>query len=89
MYSEQFGADPIRGFNEPVFVDLAVCCQAADQTDVRTLRSLNRTDSAVMTVMHVANFEARAVTAQATRTKSREATLVRQLSQRVGLVHEL
>ena len=39
--------------------------------------------------MHVAHVEAGAIAAEAARTKRRQAPLVRQLGQRVGLVHEL
>ena len=42
-----------------------------------------------MRVVHVTNLKARALTAQTTWTQRRDATLVRDLAQRVGLVHEL
>jgi len=39
--------------------------------------------------MHVADFKARAVTAQAPRPESRQAALVREFRQRIDLIHEL
>ena len=39
--------------------------------------------------MHVADFEAGTVAVETTRSKRGETTLVRQLGERVGLVHEL
>src|SRR4051794_19259503 len=39
--------------------------------------------------MHVANVESRSVAAQSTRSESGQTSLVRQLSQRVRLIHEL
>src|ERR1700677_4633214 len=50
---------------------------------------LNRADAAVVSGVHVADFEASALTGQTTGPKGGEATLVRDLRQWVGLVHEL
>ena len=60
-----------------------------DETDVRAFRRLDRADAAVVSRVHVADFEAGALTRQTTGPKGREAALVRDLRERVGLVHEL
>ncbi len=52
----------VRRFNKAVFVDFGIRCQVGDQTDVRTFRRFNRTDSAVMAVVNVTDFEAGALT---------------------------
>ena len=80
---------PIRRLDEAVLVDLAVGRERADQTDVRTFRRLDRADAAVVRRVNVADVESGAIAAQTARTQGREPALVRQLSQRVGLVHEL
>ena len=63
--------------------------QRVDQADIRTFRRLDRADAAVMGRMHVAHLEAGALARQTARPKRREAALMRDLRQRVGLVHEL
>ncbi len=86
-----FAADhfPIRRFEETVFVRARIRREAVDQTDVRTFRRFDRTDATVVRRMHVAHFETGALARQATRSKRRNATLVRHFRQRVVLVHEL
>ena len=63
-------------FQEAVFVGARVSCQRVDQTDVRAFRRLDWADTAVVGRMHVAHFEAGALTGQTTRTKRRNAALV-------------
>src|SRR5439155_1435628 len=75
--------------DEAVLVDAREDRQRAHQTDVRTLRGLDRADAAVVGVVHVADIEAGALTRKAAGPQRREAPLVGQLRQRVGLVHEL
>src|SRR5579864_5870574 len=75
--------------DEPELVDLGVRGEVADQTDVRTLGGLDRADTAVVAVVYVPDVEARALTREAARAERREPALVRQLGQRVVLVHEL
>ena len=79
----------VRRLDEAVLVDLAVRRQRADQADVRAFRRLDRADPAVVGRVHVADVEAGALAAQATRAQRGEASLVGQLGQRVRLVHEL
>ena len=54
-----------------------------------TFRRFDRADAAVVGRVHVAHLEAGALAGQTARTQRREATLVGDLRQRVGLVHEL
>ena len=63
--------------------------ERADQADVRAFRRLDRAHAAVVARVHVADLEAGALTGQTTRAERRQAALVGQARQRVGLVHEL
>ena len=79
----------VRCFDEAVLVDSCIGCQRVDQTDVRTLRGLDRAHSSVMGVMYVTHLKSGSVTGQTARTERGQTSLVRQLAQRVVLVHEL
>ncbi len=81
--------DPVRGFDEAMYVDPGVGRQRRDQADVRALRGLDRTDATVVGRVDVTNLEAGAFTGQAAGAEGREAALVGDLRQRVGLIHEL
>src|SRR5690606_16073221 len=75
--------------DEAVLVDAGESRQRVDQADVRAFRSLNRANAAVVRRVHVAHLEARPFSGQAARAERRDAALVGDLRQRVGLVHEL
>ena len=75
--------------DEAELVDPRVGRQGRDQADVRTFRRLNRADAAVVRRVHVAHLEPGAFARQAAGPEGRQAPLVRDLRQRVGLVHEL
>ena len=79
----------VRSLNEAVLVDLCVGCKGVDQTDVRSLRSLDRAHTSVMGVVYISNLESGTVTGQTARSQCGETSLVSQLRQRVVLVHEL
>ena len=79
----------IGALDEAVFVDAGEGRQRVDEADVRAFRRLDRADAAVMRRMHVAHLEAGALARQAARPERRQAALVGDLGQRVGLVHEL
>ena len=79
----------VRRFQEAVFVGARVERQRVDETDVRAFRRLDRAYPAVVRRVHVAHFEARALAREPAGAQSRDAPLVRNLGQRVGLVHEL
>ncbi len=80
---------PVRAFDEAVLIDARIGREAVDEADIRAFRRLDRTDAAVMRRVHVAHLEAGALARQAARPERREPPLVRDLRQRVGLVHEL
>ena len=79
----------VGGLHEAVLVDAREGSQRVDQADVRAFRSLYRAHSAIMRVMDITDFETGSLTGQAARAQSRQTPLVRQLGQRVVLVHEL
>ena len=79
----------VRRLDEAVLVDAGEGRERVDQADVRAFRRLDRADAAVMRRVHVAHLEAGALTGQAARSERRQAALVGDLAERVGLVHEL
>ena len=79
----------VRALDEAVLVHAREGGERVDQADVRAFRRLDRADAAVMRRVHVAHLEAGALARQTARAKRREAALVGDLRQRVGLVHEL
>src|SRR6202044_3075328 len=79
----------VRRLDEAVLIDAREARERRDQADVRAFRRLDRANAAVVSRVNVADFEAGALTRQTARPKGGEATLVRDLRQRVGLVHEL
>ena len=79
----------VRCLNETVLIDSRIGCQRVDQTDVRTLGSLDRAHSSVMGIMYVPNLESCTVTGQTSRSQRRQTSLVGQLAQRIVLIHKL
>ena len=79
----------IRALDEAVFVHPRIGRERIDQADIRTFRRLDRADAAVMRRVHVAHLEAGALARQTARPKRRQTPLMRDLRQRIGLVHEL
>ena len=79
----------IRRLEETVFVSLCVHGQGVDQTDVRTFRRFDRTYATVVGRVYVSNFEACAFTGQTAWAECGDTTFVRNLRQRVVLVHKL
>ena len=75
--------------DEAELVDPRVAGERRDQADVRTFRRLNRADASVVRRMDVAHFEPGALARQAAGPERRETPLVRDLGERIGLVHEL
>ena len=64
--------------------------EVADEADVRAFRRLDRAHPAVVAGVHVTDLEAGARSREETaRAEGREAPLVREAGERVGLVHEL
>ena len=79
----------IRRFDEAVFVDAREGRERVDQTDVRAFRRFDRADTAIVSRVNVADFEACALTRQTARPERGDAALMRHFRKRVGLVHEL
>ena len=80
---------PVRAFDEAVLIDHRVRGQAVDQADVRAFRGFDRADPAIVGRVHVANLEAGPLAGQTARAERRQASLVGDFRQRIGLVHEL
>src|SRR5262249_1762887 len=79
----------IRRFYEPELVDPCKTRQRRNQADIRAFWRLDRTYAAVVSRVDVADFEPGPLARQTARAKGRQAPLVSDLRQRVGLVHEL
>ena len=79
----------VRRLDEAVLVDAREGRQRRDETDVRTFRRLDRADAAVVRRVNVAHLEAGALARETAGPERRQTTLVRDLGERVGLVHEL
>ena len=79
----------VRSLDEAKRVHASVGGQGTDQTNVRTLRSLDRAHAAVVRRVNVADLQASALTGQAARTQRRQTALVGQARQGVVLVQEL
>ena len=79
----------VRRLDEAILVDSRIGRQRVNKADVRSLRGLDGAHSSIMGIMHVADLEACAVSGQTARSQSGQTALVRQLAQRVVLIHEL
>ena len=79
----------VRRFDKPVLVYFRVRSQCIDQTDILTLRGLDRTDTSVMRRVNVTDFKARTLFHQTALTQRGETTLVRDFRKRVRLIHKL
>ncbi len=74
---------------EAVPVGARIERERIDQADVRAFRRLDRAYPAVVRRVNVAHLEAGSLPGEAARSKGRDAALVRDLGQGIGLVHEL
>src|ERR1044072_5604722 len=81
--------DAVRRFDEPEVVHAREARERRDEADVRTFRRLDRAHAPVLRVVHVADFEAGALARETARAERRETAFVRQLGERVRLIHEL
>ena len=66
----------VRSNQEAVVIDLRKNSETGNQPDVRSFRSLNRTDSTVVRNMNVTNLEARPLTVKTTRPQRTKSPLV-------------
>ena len=79
----------IGGFDKTKIVDSRIRGQRRDQTDIRTFRGFDRTNSAIVRRMNVAHFKSRPLASQAAWTEGRQPPLMGNLRKRIGLIHEL
>ncbi len=79
----------VRCFNKAHVIDLGMHTKCRDQTNVRTFRCFNRTQTAVVRIVNVTYLETCTLPAQTTGSECGDTTLVRDLTQRVGLIQEL
>ena len=79
----------IRRLDEAELVDARKARKRRDESNVRTFRRLNRTDATVVRRVHVSDLEACTLARESARPQSRKAALVRNLRERIGLIHEL
>ena len=89
IHQHAFFYTPVGTLDKPVFVDSRKARQRRDKTDIRTFRRFNRTDTAVVRRVYVADFEAGALARQTAWSKRRKTPLMRDLRQRIRLIHEL
>ena len=79
----------VRRFHKAVLVYSCIGCKGVDKTDVRTLGSLDRAHTAVMCIVNISYLESGTVSGKTARSKSGKTSLMRQLCQRVILIHKL
>ena len=79
----------IWSFDKSILVNSRIGRKRVDQTDVRTLRRLDRTHSSVMGVVNVSNLESCTVTGQTAGAQCGKTSLMCQLTQRVVLINKL
>ena len=79
----------VRRFQEAVIVGARINRQRVNQTNVRTFRRFNRTNTTIVGRMHVAHFKARTFACQTARAQCRHTAFVRDFGQRIGLIHKL
>ena len=79
----------VGGLDEAEVVDFGVDAERRDKADVRAFRGLDRAEAAVVGIVHVSHLEAGALARQTAGAEGREAALVGDFGQGVGLVHEL
>ena len=79
----------VRRLDEAEVVDPRVGGERRDQADVRAFRRLDRAHPAVVGRMYVAHLEAGALAREPAGAERGEPALVRDLRQRIRLIHEL
>src|SRR5208282_2285908 len=79
----------VRRLDKAVFVDARVGRERRDKSDIGAFGRFNRADAAVMGRVNVADLESGALAGQTARSKRGQPALVRDLAERIGLIHEL
>ncbi len=80
---------PIRSLNKAILIHPGISSQGIDQSDVRTLRSLDGTHSSVMGIVNVTHLKSGPLSGQSAGSQGRKTPFVGQLCQRIVLIHEL
>ena len=76
-------------FNYSEIIDLGISGKVEDKTDVRSFRSMNRANAAVVRRMHVAHLKSRSLAGEPSRPESGKCAQVFYLVEHVFLRHEL
>ena len=80
---------PVGALDKAVLVDPAVAGEGANEADVRALGGFDGADPSVMGRMHVTNFKSRPFPRQPARPQGRQAPLVGNFRERIGLIQKL
>ena len=79
----------VRSFDKAKIIDLCIHTQRRNQTNVRSFRRFNRTQTSIVCIVHVTHLKSGTVTRQTARTQGRQTTFVSDFSQWIRLIHEL
>ena len=79
----------IRCFYEAILTDPRISSQGVNQSNVRSLRSLDRTHTSIVGIVYISNFESCTVSGQTAGTQCGKTSLMGKLTQRVVLIHKL
>ena len=69
----------VRSLDEAVLVDTGVGCQRVDQTDVRSLRCLDRAHTTIVCIVNISNLESGTVSGKTTWSEGGKSTLMCEL----------
>ena len=70
----------VRSLNKTILIDSCIGSKRVDKTDVRTLRSLDRTHTSIMRIVNVSNLESGSVSGQTAWSQGRQTSLMGQLT---------
>ena len=76
-------------FYKAILIDSCITGQRVNQADVRAFGCLYRAHSSIMGIMHVTYLESGTVPRKTARPQCRQTPFMRQLAQRIILIHKL
>ncbi len=79
----------VGSFDKAILINAGISAQRPNQANVGPFRCLDRAHSAVVGMVYVPDFETSPLTRKPARTQSAQPPFVRQLRQRIGLIHKL
>ena len=79
----------VRRFNKAILVNTRVCRERADKANVWTFWRLDRAHTAIVRMVNVTHIERCALTVQPAGAQCRQTPLMRQLCERIRLIHKL